>query len=656
MEATFNRWDRNLINYDGSCGDPANGYPPQKGGLDAILDWMFERYAAEPEDEEEDDVNDFETWPREPGSSIKAFILDFEQRYQIAEATGQVAHNNKYMTKLFFQKGKFSEQEKYDILKEVGADPTSFEGIKKAARTLMTLKEKKTKLGTYHTQDSGAEGVGSAYYAPQSVSSSSRSYYPGYQQSSPVMHTGQGQYFDPAGGTGYVPAIADWTSPLPTYQTADNSWEEDSYIWFDVENFDGTSSHDYDCGAVEIFFDNNDWDETSSLPIYAATDTEVWYDVDTEWCFNDELGEFWVDEENEIHFGDEDDSWYESEDDNDVDWYDEDEIYHTLYPNINMDDANEWEEVDDGFYDDNNVYVFRRRWRRKGKGKGKGLFRRKGKRGKSSKGKFGKGKRRFGGFRGIRRGRFNFRPRWRRFSSRKGFGKGKSRKGFYGGNGSKGKPGSGKGKGKGMIRRKGKGKGKGKGTCNLCGAPDHWQDQCPLNQGKGRPAPVRTTQHASPLQRTWWTGPTFLLGFITCCMPEFQLSSGLIFTSKETIVFPWSERLFTTTTDFNDLYANYLKYDYVSTYSMKPMNVWNDPDNYYWKESRWIMPDTPLIDSVSTAENDKIKTTQVLVFSQLGDNETWETSWRTLLEYHGHALLMDTGAAKNLAGSYTLKD
>jgi hypothetical protein len=89
---------------------------------------------------------------------------------------------------------------------------------------------------------------------------------------------------------------------------------------------------------------------------------------------------------------------------------------------------------------------------------------------------------------------------------------------------------------------------------------------------------------------------------------------------------------------------------------MKPMNVWNDPDNYYWKESRWIMPDTPLIDSVSTAANDKIKTTQVLVFSQLGDNETWETSWRTLLEYHGHALLMDTGAAKNLAGAHTLKD
>ena len=43
METTFHRWDRNLINFDGSCGDPANGYPPQKGGLDYILGWMFER-------------------------------------------------------------------------------------------------------------------------------------------------------------------------------------------------------------------------------------------------------------------------------------------------------------------------------------------------------------------------------------------------------------------------------------------------------------------------------------------------------------------------------------------------------------------------------------------------------------------------------------
>ena len=28
MESTFHRWDRNLINFDGSCGDPANGFPP----------------------------------------------------------------------------------------------------------------------------------------------------------------------------------------------------------------------------------------------------------------------------------------------------------------------------------------------------------------------------------------------------------------------------------------------------------------------------------------------------------------------------------------------------------------------------------------------------------------------------------------------------
>ena len=93
----------------------------------------------------------------------------------------------------------------------------------------MTLKEKKTKVGTYHTQDSGSGAVGPVYYAPQSHASIAPSYYThDRQQSYPVMHTGQGQYFDPTGGSAAVPAIADWTSPYPTYQSADNSWEEDS--------------------------------------------------------------------------------------------------------------------------------------------------------------------------------------------------------------------------------------------------------------------------------------------------------------------------------------------------------------------------------------------------------------------------------------------
>ena len=232
----------------------------------------------EPDDEEEDDVNDFEKWSREPGSPIKSYILDFEQRYEIAASTGQVAHNNKYMTKLFFEKGKFSEIEKYDILKEVHNDRNNFEGIKKAARTLMTIKEKKAKVGTYHTVQDGHDGASSStYYAPQTVQPTP--YTPSYAQlpyhgysmpPGPVMYANP-QYQDYGG----------WPSSSSTYHT-DPYEDEDNYIWYDVENFEGVGSYDYDCGAAEIYFDNNADDEETPLDIFAAIDIDIWYDVDTE--------------------------------------------------------------------------------------------------------------------------------------------------------------------------------------------------------------------------------------------------------------------------------------------------------------------------------------------------------------------------------------
>ena len=138
-------------------------------------------------------------------------------------------------------------------------------------------------------------------------------------------------------------------------------------------------------------------------------------------------------------------------------------------------------------------------------------------------------------------------------------------------------------------------------------------------------------------------------------MPELQLSHGMLFSHEAPIVFPWSDRLFTTISDTDDIYSYNPKPVAVTHESLHPDTIWNDPVNYYWKDSSWIMPDTSLIDFAPTAENDRIKTYQVLVFSQLDDNKTWETSWRTMLEYHGHSLLMDTGAAKNLAGTYILK-
>ena len=92
--------------------------PPERGGLDILFDWLIAKYANEPEDEEDEDVENFEGWSREPGQAIRSFILDFEQRYDIAEATGQIDSNPRYKTRLFFQKGKISERDQYDFFTE----------------------------------------------------------------------------------------------------------------------------------------------------------------------------------------------------------------------------------------------------------------------------------------------------------------------------------------------------------------------------------------------------------------------------------------------------------------------------------------------------------------------------------------------------------
>ena len=37
-------------------------------------------------------------------------------------------------------------------------------------------------------------------------------------------------------------------------------------------------------------------------------------------------------------------------------------------------------------------------------------------------------------------------------------------------------------------------------------------------------------------------------------------------------------------------------------------------------------------------------------------HETWETNAKQVAKYRGHALLLDTGGASNLAGAYSSKD
>ena len=81
-----------------------------------------------------------------------------------------------------------------------------------------------------------------------------------------------------------------------------------------------------------------------------------------------------------------------------------------------------------------------------------------------------------------------------------------------------------------------------------------------------------------------------------------------MFSDIAPIAFPWSDRLFTIIPDTDDIYSYNPKPVSVAHEPLHPDTIWNDPVNYYWRDSPWIMPDTPLIQSAPTAENDRIKT------------------------------------------------
>ena len=179
---------------------------------------MIERYAEEPEDEEDEDVNQFARWGREPRNAIRSYILDFNHCHEIAPNTGQVDRNDKYKTKFFFDKGRFTEIEKYDILNEVGGDRSRFEEVQKHARTLMTLKEKSIKKthacfvvpqvndGDTYVAD------GATYFAPSAQPA----------PASPVLIIPSGQEFYPSSAYPLMsayPQLTDCAGWVPPSQT-----------------------------------------------------------------------------------------------------------------------------------------------------------------------------------------------------------------------------------------------------------------------------------------------------------------------------------------------------------------------------------------------------------------------------------------------------
>ena len=110
---------------------------------------------------------------------------------------------------------------------------------------------------------------------------------------------------------------------------------------------------------------------TMTIVSYQSTalfDVDVWYDVDIEWCSNAKLGDFWVDEFDEVHFADDVlDYWFE-DDEGDGDGYDKDDGYDYNGPSATYcetptyaagaHDHEYWETHDDGYLDENGVYIF----------------------------------------------------------------------------------------------------------------------------------------------------------------------------------------------------------------------------------------------------------------------------------------------------------
>ncbi len=90
MENAFDKLNKAVTNSEGYAGDAATQTAAMKGGLEILFERIIEMYAAEPDDDEEEDLAGFETWKREPGHPIKEPIHDFDERCMIAKNTGKL--------------------------------------------------------------------------------------------------------------------------------------------------------------------------------------------------------------------------------------------------------------------------------------------------------------------------------------------------------------------------------------------------------------------------------------------------------------------------------------------------------------------------------------------------------------------------------------
>lgn len=583
-----------VINDEGVPGQPALGLqqaiPTRLSGLDAVMEKVDTAYRQAMQDEEKEWREKLDLLEREKGTNMQQFKLMFEHVVFMADTVAEVNWSNKYKSQKWFEKAKIEEAQEEMVMSRVDADWNRVNDIINLTTRLFPYLDGKIVNRPKTKAQFPSTVFGPTSTSPQSYygSSASSSAGPSSDQSYPPSTIGWGDsssawsseppssWSSPSPWTGWSTSASSpwtgWSSPSSwTGWTSSTPW---SGLVNGAQSFFGWQSNPPpgwsdsppvarpDHMPAEAPQDDNAvfYDAEEAMPTSPAGAPQdegieyVYFDVDTQWCWSDQSGWHW--EENDMIF------------------------YHQVpvfLQGVSPDamQTNEQGEIFKGF------------------GKGKGKF------GKSKgKGGFGKGPR-----------RRVYKP----FSTKGGW------KGHPGGHPPK-RPNP--------------------GLCGICNEPDHWRDQCPKNpnrrpKGSGKKGSVKGGIFGKPIH--------FLqaVTFLSLLSTRVNVESFPVESLQEDKIFPYE--LFGDT----------------------PSWLFDTAMDQFTLQPSWLPLPPPAPGEFCASAQVKLgafraQKGRILVFTATpggrGIAPTSQQTWQTLYKYQGHALLLDTGASTNVAGSGSVRN
>lgn len=602
-----------VVSDEGVAGRAAQGLlaavPTRLSGLNALLGMIDTAYKEVAQEEESNARQNLDTFVREPGMNMTQFKLHFEHVVFMAHTVADVQWSDNYKTQKLLEKARIKEDQAETLMSRVDGDWRQFARViallvrlypYNDGRVIMPKKDGSHGTGHHFVMADGTVVGGSGVYATSMHPSYSA---PTFQN----MQAHDGQYGGPPSG-----------SPWDTWQTwakekvtawAPSAWAPS--VWASTGAPSAAPSYSKPEWSEPTFYDAVEQPSTTynsspswqAAPYAPSSSSTCWPEsagFESSSVWGSDASSWGDDEYEEVHY-DIDTGWCWSEESG-WHWEEDGMIFYESVDQFS-------DEAPTAFQQGESGQIF------KGYPKGKGKGRSKGKKGPKPR-------------------------RYKPFSSSKG--------------GWKGHPG-----GRPPARPN-------PGLCDICQAPDHWRDQCPKNPnarpkgppGKGPPGASgkfgggkkggKATKGSIFGKPIHFFGPTLFLGMLSILG---QVELGQTFLMNRTVTFLNPEQVFPF-----DVRAERPEEMLCNETSSLKEDGYGPPTDYrpatelqrFWEGA---------LKNVHTAKLRRPPDIKVFVFAQVpgGSTQSWDSSWHALYKYKGHALLLDTGAATNLAGAGTVR-